>query len=226
MDRFASLRYPVHTATQPLDKAFPDLFKHAEFKKLRMRKEGDWEKVVRYIVFLYDHASDLTFEYQSDLLARKEAAAIEAGFVREASNGKWSDALTEIMEIKDADVLSAIMCYLRIQKNDVWTDIVTTEQELEEFQELRMTSIKINKGEENDVFEAGKKKDFLMAACDKRVKHLKNRYAEFYADHKDVQTAEFEEMITPENAMRILSNTKPWQDVEPVIQTTETELVS
>lgn len=226
MDRFSSLRYPVHTATQPLDKAFPELFKYGEFKKLRLRKSSDWEKVAKYIVFLYDKGSALTFEFQSDLKARKEAAAIEAGFTREAS-GNWPKEVVAIFEIDDADVHGAIMCYLRIQNNDVWTDIVVTENELEEFQALRMTTIKKGKaGEEQDIFDAAKKKDLLMKACDTRVKALKNRYAEFYGDHKDVQAAEFSEMITPENALKLLAGTKPWQEVEPVTETAVTESVS
>lgn len=211
MDRFASLRYPIHTATQALDKAFPDLFKHKEFKRLRLRK--DWEKVTRYLIYLYDHNSELSFEHEGDLKARKDAAAMEAGYMRDAS-GEWGASLEGIMDVSDKDFLRAVMCYLKIQKNDVWMDIIVTEQELDEFQELRMTSIKIptKKGEENDIFEAGKKKDYLMEACSKRVKHLKNRYSEFYADHKDVQAADYDEMINPENALRIMAGTKPWEE--------------
>lgn len=210
-DRFVSLKYPVQRAKQALDKEFPDLFRHKEFKKIRLRK--DWENLTRYIVFLYDKGTDLTFEY-TDLTARKDAAAMEAGYLRTA--GKWpKDVQDDVLDIQQRDVHAAIMCYLKIQRSDVWTDIVTTEQELEEFQGLRMTTLKKGKDvTDADIFEAAKKKDLLMAACDKRVKHLKNRYADFYGDHVDVQASEFEEMITPETAMRLLSGSRPWQEQE------------
>lgn len=224
MERFASLRYPVHTATLPLDRAFPDLFKHKEFIRLRLTYRKDWEKVVRYIIFLYDHGSDLVAEFQGDLKGRKEAAAMEAGFVRKP-NGKWDKALQSIMEVQDQDALAAIMCFLKIQKNEVWTDIAVTEQEYDQFQALRMTGFEAKKGEELNIFEAGKKKDFLMEACARRLQHLKNRYAEFYADHKDVQAAEYVEQITPENALRILSGSKPWEEVDEPAPIAETESV-
>lgn len=217
MDRFVSLRYPIHAATQPLDKAFPDLFKHEEFKKLRLRK--DWEKIVRYLIYLYDHNSELAFEFQGDLKARKEAAAMEAGYVRGA--GGWGKELDKIMDVSDQDVLGAIMCYLKLQKSDVWMDIVVTEQEMEQFQTLRMTGFKVKKGAELDIFDAGKKKDFLLEACSKRLKHLQNRYAEFYADHRDVQEAEYTESITPENALRLMAGTRPWEEEEDIEEPAE-----
>jgi hypothetical protein len=215
--RFGSLRYPVHAVTGSLQEAFPDLFRYDEFKKLLMDKHGD--KLVRYIVLLYDYNSDLIFEYQTNLKERKDAAAIEVGFTRSPDN-TWPKYLQKIMDMGDKLVVECILRYLKMQKNDVWVDIVTTEQELDEFQRMRMTPIKD--------LEDTKQKDILMKACDVRVKHLKNRYTEFFGLNKDLQAAEFEEMITPENALRILGSKPPWEEVdeqEPVEQTAETSSV-
>lgn len=209
--RFGSLRYPVHTVTGTLQEAFPDLFKHDEFKKLLLAKHG--EQLVKFIVFLYDYNSDLIFEHQTNLKERKDAAAREAGFQRSPDNS-WPKYLQKIMGMEDKLVVECILRYLKLQKNEVWMDIVTTEQELDEFQRMRMTPAK--------TLEDAKQKDVLMVACDKRVKHLKNRYTEFWGLNKDLQAAEFDEQITPENALRILGNKPPWEEEEPAAETAET----
>lgn len=226
-ERFSSLKYPYHKAHQPLNAAFPSLFKFAEFK--RLLQWSQWEKITKYILVLYDRNTDLLHEFQSDLKARKEAAAIEAGYVKDR-NGDWPDDIQGMMDIKNKAVYDAILCFLKIQNHSVWTNIVVTEQELEEFQKLRFWSIdtgtrkkpkkkkKAKEGEEiesddeeqqgvaqTDVYDAAKKKDILMEACNERIKVLKNLYQEFYGDNQsDLKNAEFEEMISPENSSRIL----------------------
>lgn len=215
MERYTQVKYRVDKATRELDKEYPSLFRHSEFKKLR--KLPDWQLLTKYIVFLYDKKTELAIEFQTDLTARKDAAAMDAGFLK--VNGHWPKNVKDLFSIEDQTVHAAIMCYLRDQNNHIWTNIVTTEQELEEFQSLRMKAIKRGKEtEDKDIFEAAKKKDLLMEACDTRVKALKGYYLEFYGDHVDVQEREFEEMITPENAERILATMeKPWEEVrEPV----------
>lgn len=203
MDRFQSLRFKVNKPYDSLDKAFPDLFRLPEFKKLKIRPT--WEKIVRYICFLYDPESDLVTEFQNDLQARKEAAAIEAGWAREES-GKWPPELRLIMEIRDEDAYNAILAFLKIFRNHEWTDIVVTEQEMWEFQQLRFAAID---EEEGDIYGAAKKKNELMDAVTRRRASLKTLYAQFYGDNVDLEAPEFSEMITPENAERILATMEP-----------------
>lgn len=215
MERFSSLRFPVHRVTDPLDKAFPDLFRLQEFKKLKLRADIDWQKLVKYICFMYDPKSDLIQEFQGELKERKEAAAVEAGFEREP-NGKWPKALLAGMEIKDPEIHAAIMAFLKIFKNHEWTDIVVTEQELYEFQSLRFKAIN---DESSDIYGDAKKKDGLMASASDRRASLKILRAEFYGDNKDLEAPEFDEMITPENAERILATMPPpYEEIKPEAQ--------
>lgn len=211
MERFSSLKYKVHLATEPLDKAFPDLFRLPEFKKIKLRKE--WERIVKYIVFLYDKNSDLNEEFESDLAARKDAAAIEAGYEREAS-GKWDKELVAIMEMRDKEVHAVIMAFLtRVQRKAEWTDFVVTEQELEEFQNLRFAPIDTT-ADDKDVFDAAKKKDALMKACNDRLTYLDNLKKVIFGDNKDVMDAEFSEMMTPESSERILKTMPiPYEEI-------------
>lgn len=199
MERFASLKFPVHRVTEPLDKAFPVLFRIPEFKKLKLRKDGD--KIVKYICLLYDPGSDLQTEFQ-ELKDRKDAAAIEAGYVREAS-GKWSKDLLSIMQIKDEGVHAAIIAFLKIFRSDDWTKIIITTQERDEFQELRFRAIN---DDTSDLYGDAKKKDGLMDSVDKRDAALKVYKASFYGDSKDLEAPEFEEPMTPETSERILAS--------------------
>lgn len=217
MERFSSLRYKVHQSSN-LEKDFPDLFRHAEFKKLIKRREGP--KLIKYLAYMYDKNSELVQEFQSDLQSRKDAAATEAGFERRMD--KWGQDLQRAMDIQDADVYNAILCFLKIQKHVVWTEIVITESELEDFQKLRLKPISTSKSKkekdsdgasysvnsaesDKDVYEAAKKKDTLMQACTIRVQALEILYDQFFGDsRKELQSVEFAEAITPETAERIM----------------------
>jgi hypothetical protein len=69
MDRYSSIKYKVHLAEGPLDKAFPELFKHKEFAKLKTRRDCD--NLVKFIMFLYDKNSQLIHEYQNRLKGKE-----------------------------------------------------------------------------------------------------------------------------------------------------------
>lgn len=209
MERFASLRFPVHKATDRLDKLFPDLFRITEFKKLKLR--DDWEKLVKYVCFLYDPESDLIKEFQ-ELKERKIAAATEAGFER-GPGGKWSKQLQAVMDIRDEEMHGVIIAFLKIFKNPEYTDIVVTEQELDEIQSMRFKAID-DKSE--DLYGDAKKKDILMDSAARRRASLKILKLQFYGDNKDLEKPEFEEMITPENAERILATMPPpYEEIKP-----------
>jgi len=197
MDRYSAIKYKVHLTPFPVQKSFPNLFKGVKLP----------DKVLRYIVFLYSKDSGLTQEFQSNLQERKEAAAIDAGFVK--VDGKWPEDILSVMEMKSHEGHRTIMDFLKSQKHHIWTEISVTEQELFEFQSLRFASIgdkkkKKNTTEDKDVLAAAEKKEKLMKACNERIKQLEILYEQFYGDHKELATVEFEEMITPEKAERIL----------------------
>lgn len=198
-ERFASLRYRVDKRyDKPLNEVFPELFKHDEFK--RLSRKGKWEELACYICLLYDYRSDLLEEYPSDLKARKEAAAITAGFERD-KKGEFPKRIQDVMDMKDEDATNAILRFLKVQKHQVWVEIVVCEEELQQYQKIRFKALD---EKDEDIYGSAKKKDTLLEASEKRRKQLKELYTEFYGDNKDVLDAEFEEMISPETAERIL----------------------
>jgi len=205
MDRYSALKYKVHLNPYPVDKTFPELFNDPVLKKIKLS-----DKVVRYIIFLYSKDTGLVHEHPSDLQARKDQAARDAGFQLYA--GKWPAEIQEVMDIRNQDAYTFIMAFLRKQKHNIWTELCVTEQELFEFQSLRFATIGSDKSskkkktaeEDKDILVAAEKKEKLLKACNDRIKHLEVLYEQFYGDNKDLQVAEFEESITPEKAERIL----------------------
>ncbi len=207
MDRYSAIKYKVHLTPFPVQKSFPNLFKGVKLP----------DKVLRYIVFLYSKDSGLTQEFQSNLQERKEAAAIDAGYQK--VDGKFPKEIQEVMDIRNHDAFEAIMDFLKSQKHHIWTEIVVTEQELFEFQSIRLAPIGEKKTktttaeEDNEILAAADKKGKLMKACNERIKQLEILYEQFYGDHKELATVEFEEMITPEKAERILGESKPYEEI-------------
>ncbi len=214
--RFENLKYPVHTvAPDKIHSSFPQLFKHQEFMDFMKQKElakpkegeklitnhlfftkGERPKIVKYIIFLYDKGSELNEEFPDKLDDRKEAAMIEAGF---APGKRWPEKIRAVMDIKNPMTNAMAMRYLKIQNYPVWTDIVVTTQELDEFLKLRFEAV-----DPNNALEHAKKKTALMEACQSRRQYLDKLNKQFYDDHTGLRDAKDLEMITPENNARIL----------------------
>jgi len=207
MDRYSAIKYKVHISPYPVQKAFPNLFKGVKLP----------DKVLRYIVFLYSKDSGLTQEFQSNLQERKEAAAIDAGYQK--TDGKFPKEILDVMDIRNHDAYEAIMDFLKSQKHHIWTEIVVSEQELFEFQSIRFAPIgeKKNKTtsaeEDNEILAAADKKGKLRKSCNEIIKQLEILYEQFYGDHKELATVEFEESITPEKAERIMGDLKPYEEI-------------
>lgn len=216
MDRYSSIKYKVHLAEGPLDKAFPELFKHKEFAKLKTRRDCD--NLVKFIMFLYDKNSQLIHEYQTDLKERKFAAAKDAGYHRK-TGGTWGKEIQDVMDIQDHDATAAIMKFLKIQRHNVWTEIVVTEQELFDYQVMRFTPVgkrgkKSTADDEKKIIESTVKKEALRKACNERIVALEGLYEQFFGDNKDLIAAEFEEAIRPETAERIIFADKPYEEIK------------
>lgn len=212
-ERYSNIRYKVHLADKPLDKAFPDLFRHKEFQVLIARP--DFEKLIRYIMYLYDKNTLLIQEYQSDLNERKAEAAKDAGYKK--INGKWTKDIQDVMDIQDHEATAAIMQLLKMQKNNIWTEIIITEQELFEYQSIRFTPVSKKKGkkgsalDEKMIIESTVKKEALLKACNQRISILEGLYAQFFGDNTELIQSEYDEPVRPEIAERLFVD-KPYEE--------------
>ena len=123
------------------------------------------------------------------------------------------------MDIQDREATAAIMQFLKMQRHNVWTEIVVTEQELFEYQSLRFAPVgkkrgkTINAIDEKAIIESTVKKEALLKACNTRIAILEGLYEQFFGDNKDLQS-EFQEMITPEKAERIMGESNPFEPEE------------
>jgi hypothetical protein len=122
------------------------------------------------------------------------------------------------MDIQDPVATSAIMQLLKMQRHNVWTEIIITEQELFEYQSLRFTPVgkkKAKRGspiDEKMIIESTVKKEALLKACNQRISILENLYAQFFGDNVDLQAAEYDEQVRPEIAERLFSDVKPYEE--------------
>lgn len=153
------------------------------------------EKLLRYVIALYDPASPLQKEYP-ELLVRKEMAALLAGF----DLAKDEARLVELYSCLDDSVVELIIAYLKIVRNRTWSMIVSIEQTVWEYN-LRLLS-PISKGDKGD-------KD-LVAAVNMKSKmaedlgvmneRLDEYLKKFYGDDEDLITnAKKVERITAES---------------------------
>lgn len=168
----------LSTKDKVVDK-FPELLNYKEFSAIAKK-----DKVIKYIIHLYDHASELIKTYPI-LKERKKAALIEAGF-----DGKIPPLMEDLIEgnfhsesVKP--VFDAIICYLRLQKSDVWFEICVLEQELEEYRVLRLQRVEDDK--DKDTIMAAEKKSKLRQECSSILKDLEGYRLEFFGIHEDVK---------------------------------------
>lgn len=160
--KFKNLRFKINTLKEGelvLDR-FPELKK---FKPISTCKYHDLDKILRYIIYMYDPGSDLHTDIP-DLPSRKRAAATLAGFANETPE------LTRIMQFKEPRIVDLIHCFLtEVYHNRDYREWITLHQELDEYTRLRLKGLDEeteNSGEDVDLFKASDLKGKLRKQCD------------------------------------------------------------
>ena len=196
---------------------FGELYKEEQLSRVEKNS------IIKYLVLLYDPGSSYIAEFL-DLSKRKIACAQAAGFSRRGDKG-WQPLYKQFINVDSDLSRNLILAFLKDHKNNIWREIVTTENELEELTELRWEKIKKvkttttsqKKGEkkpasertteiaDKDIFEATSKKEKLLEACQKRIEYLETLYKKFYSDNKDVHDAVKQMPITPENVLSFVN---------------------
>lgn len=228
-ERHSKLKFPIHKHMDAPDIAqvFPELFKHQEMKdwgfenqrvKIPKTEEAETQKykeewlpnpkrmqyrknVFAYMIFLLDPLSDFQDEFER-LDERKEAAAMEAGFKRNA-NEEWPPFVAEdLFRYKDDQFIDMCLKFIKIFKSDEWMEICLLQVELDRNNEIRWKGIrgKDEKQSGSELEKVQKLRDYnrdILA----QLKILKENFV--YGDMQLKDKVE-EELITPENAMRII----------------------
>lgn len=160
---------------------FPELLRYKEFAAI-----SKTDTIIRYIIFLYDHASDLVKAYP--ILKERKKAAIERSGM---DLGKLSPIMKDLVNghfdtERTKPTFDAIICFLKMQNSDIWFEICVLEQELEEYRELRLKTVKDDK--DKDTIVAAEKKSKLRQECNAILKDLEGYRTEFYGINEDVQS--------------------------------------
>ena len=136
------------------------------------------QKLLRYLVAMYSYDSFLNTRPPTPLEERKQKALAFAGIKASA------DVNSGLVAVGNDIVLAMIQDYLIAQRNTLWTEIATTEQQYEEAVRLRLKPMddSVTTSELN-------KKDALRKNCKEMQTDLENFYKKFYIDHNDVRDA-------------------------------------
>lgn len=166
---------------------FPDLKRIESFVEYPGSQGGELNQdlTIKYVVLLYSEDSILNKKPAIELSERKLMAAEYAGFERDKRNEFNAEVTQKLFNINSRYVLSMIVDYLIFQKKHLWTEIVTLEQEYEEYIRLRMDPVSAE--HDKDTLMAAEKKDKLRAACKGMRKDLDHFYKEFFTDNSDVK---------------------------------------
>ncbi len=194
-DAFAGLKIPVHTVEfgQDIVDKLKELQQYEEFARYPSK---DRNFVIRYVAYAYDPESPFVKNSTSELSKRKEVAADQAGFERNAKTGKFAESVYEMMDFKNEDVNKMIFCYLRILNNYTWVQITTDEQLFWEYTKLLNDPLKND--DEKKLMETANIKGKLREERNKIKQDLDKYYKEFYGDNTDLQ--EKVKRFTPETA--------------------------
>jgi hypothetical protein len=144
----------------------------------------DLSKVDKYIELLYSPDSVLN-NNQDTLKERQLKAADMAGFKRN-KDGYFDKVLVEeLFNLKNEDHVKKILAFLKKKNNQLWTDIVVTESELEELFRHRLTPVSDDKDKDN--LGSLKMKAELGNITAKRRKDLQSFYNEFFGKNEDLK---------------------------------------
>lgn len=176
------------TENEDLINKFSQLKKWPEFYEFEGTPGGELNrnKLIRYINILYSPGSRLIKKHKNNLLARKEDAAHFAGFDLKKKDEREKVEM-DLFQVKNEKVLKMIMRFIILQKNPLWSSIVTTESAFYEYQEIILDPL--SKEDEKKRTDAAKNKSVLMDECDKMLVRLKGYYQEFFGDDIDLQQA-------------------------------------
>lgn len=136
--------------------------------------------LLKYIVVLYSYDSFLNLRNPIPLAERKQRALSFAEIT--PSN----DVTNELLLLENDLILKMVQDFLIAQRNNLWTEIVTTEQQYEEAVRLRLQPIKRKENDKNQLGAAALKKA-LRIDCKEMQVDLDRFYSQFYLDHDDLR---------------------------------------
>jgi hypothetical protein len=160
----------------------------------------DNERILRYILLMYDKNSPIPAAYQS-LQQRKEMAASIAGY------DLMKDNVAPLFEFKKDEesydeLIGWISNYLRYQNNLLWCLIVSQEQAFHEFTSRVMMPVTGDK--DKDILSAVNIKNSIMSSQDDIITRLDKYYRQLSGGDEVLETQiKSRKRFTPETVMNV-----------------------
>lgn len=169
----------------------------------------DVVKFMKYVFFVYDPNSDLVDEFPVELRLRKEAAAMDAGWKKDA-NDQWAEYIEEIFALKHQLTQDLIVDFLKVLKEPVWREMCFQQEELESISRKRLEDL------------AFSIKNDYKKESQERIDNINLLWKRFYSEHHDLKevTQKRQFPITPENVFKELDLPDEWWKVR---QTTDVD---
>ena len=192
---FSGLYWNAHNAKKPLAELYPDINNYPE---LRYGGIYDANKILKYINYLYSEGTPLTKKFKDNLLVRKTEALQLAGI-------KLNEQVkADLFQFGDPAFTKAVVKFLAIQKNELWSNI-TVDQQFMEDNMLIVLSQSMD-GKEKDIAQTAKIKGDLLKINSEVRDRLTGYYKEFFKNDAALQNAakkiEFR-ATTPESVAKI-----------------------
>lgn len=163
---------------------------------------GD-DKMVRYVILMYDVSSPLRQHYP-ELGKRKEFAASIAGY------DLMKDNVVSLFDFKvdeepHEELLDMIIKYLKYQNNWVWSMIVSNEQAFYEYNRRVMMPVEGNK--DKDILQAINIKTQIMSSQDEIYQRLQKYYRDLSGgDDKLEEAITTRKRLRPEEIANVQNN--------------------
>ncbi len=171
-ERFSGLKFKIYGLDEHVVVRYPNLLKYEPIAKAQLKLKDDdaLDKILRYVIFLYDPETELNSELP-DLNERKAEAQTLAGL------GKAEQKhITGFNELKDL-YKDIVHCFLlEIYHKRKHTEWHTAQQELSDLTRKRWDNKLDNK-----------ERASIGSMCDNLNKKLDELEEEIYGDHDDVK---------------------------------------
>lgn len=156
-----------------------------QYPKLKEIVGSGDDRMIRYVILMYDVSSPLRQHYP-ELGKRKEFAASIAGY------DLMKEDVTCLFDFKINDepyeeLIELVMKYLKYQNNWVWTMIVSNSEAFYEYNKRVMMPVEGNK--DKDILQAINIKTQIMTSQDEIYQRLQRYYRELSGGDSDLEEA-------------------------------------
>lgn len=179
----------------------------AEYPKLKKILGDSDDRMMRYVILMYDVSSPLRQHYP-ELGKRKEFAAMVAGY------DMVKDDVVSLFEFKvksgddyepNEELLSMIIKYLKYQNNWVWSMIVSNEQAFYEYNMRVMMPVEGTR--DKDILQAINIKTQIMSSQDDIYQRLQKYYRDLSGGDINLEDAiKTRKRLRPEEIANVQTN--------------------